>query len=150
MPRIGRDPPRRSDCPISVSLEIFGDRWSLLVVRDLMFSGFRTFGELAAAGEEIATNVLADRLGRLVAAGILERNADPDDGRKSTYRLTSKGMDLAPVLVEIVVWAAAHERTAAPPALVKQMRNRRGAFIDGLRRRWAKAGAPSDGGFRHP
>jgi DNA-binding HxlR family transcriptional regulator len=131
------------------SLEIFGDRWSLLVVRDLMFSGFRTFGEFAAAGEGIATNVLADRLERLVAVGILERNADPNDGRKGTYRLTPKGMDLAPVLVEIVVWAAAHERTAAP-AMVKQMRNRRGAFIDGLRRRWAKADAPAEGAFRHP
>jgi DNA-binding HxlR family transcriptional regulator len=131
----------RSDCPISTSLEIFGDRWSLLVVRDLMFSGLCSFKEFEAAGEGIATNVLAERLERLEAAGIISRRPDPGDGRKVLYRLTKKGMGLAPMLVEMVIWAAAHEETDAPPALVRQMRENRARFIAGLWERWRGEGS---------
>src|SRR5687768_18060935 len=102
---------RRSGCPISISLEIFGDRWSLLVVRDLMFKGRRTFKEFAAAGEGIATNVLAERLARLESAGIIARATDPADARRVLYHLTDKGMALAPVLIEMVIWAARYEDT---------------------------------------
>jgi DNA-binding HxlR family transcriptional regulator len=124
---------RRSACPISISLEIFGDRWSLLVVRDLMFKGLRTFKEFAAAGEGIATNILAERLERLDAAGIIARDTDPEDARRILYRLTAKGMALAPVLIEMVIWAARYEDTDAPPATVRAMRRDRAAFIAGLR-----------------
>jgi DNA-binding HxlR family transcriptional regulator len=130
------DPSRRSGCPISTALEIFGDRWSLLVVRDLMFSGFSSFKEFEAAGEGIATNVLAERLERLEVAGIVTRRADPVDGRKLRYRLTRKGMELAPMLVEMIVWTARHERTDAPPALVRQMRENRERFIEDLWKGW--------------
>ena len=123
---------RRSGCPISISLEIFGDRWSLLVVRDLMFKGLRTFKEFAAAGEGIATNILTERLERLEAAGIIARDTDPEDARRVLYRLTEKGIALAPVLVEMVVWAARYEDTDAPPATVRAMRRDRAAFIAGL------------------
>ena len=123
---------RRSGCPISISLELFGDRWSLLVVRDLMFKGLRTFKEFAAAGEGIATNVLADRLERLEAAGIIRRDADPSDARRVLYRLSDKGFALAPVLVEMVIWAAKYEDTDAPPATVRAMRRDRAAFIAAL------------------
>jgi DNA-binding HxlR family transcriptional regulator len=129
-------PERRSGCPVSISLDIFGDRWSLLIVRDLMFTGFRTFREFAAAGENIATNILADRLDRLEAAGIIAKRADPDDGRRSLYRLTKKGWDLAPVLVEMVMWAARYEETDAPPATVRAMRRDRAAFIAALQARF--------------
>jgi DNA-binding HxlR family transcriptional regulator len=125
---------RRSGCPISISLEIFGDRWSLLVVRDLMFKRLRTFKEFAAAGERIATNVLAERLERLENAGIIERAADPNDARRVHYALTKKGMALAPVLVEMVIWAAEHERTDARPKTVRAMRRDRKVFIAGLSR----------------
>jgi DNA-binding HxlR family transcriptional regulator len=125
-------PDRRSGCPISVSLEIFGDRWSLLVVRDLMFKGMRTFKEFAAAGEGIATNVLAERLERLESAGIVARAADPADARRVLYRLTEKGMGLAPVLVEMVIWAARYEDTDAPVETVRAMRRDRAAFITSL------------------
>jgi DNA-binding HxlR family transcriptional regulator len=128
---------RRSDCPISIALEIFGDTWSLLVIRDLMFKGLCTFNEFAAAGEGIATNVLAARLARLEAAGILEKRADPDDARRIRYRLTEKGIDLAPVLVEIVLWSSRHEDTAAPAATVRAMRRNREQVIAGIRERWA-------------
>jgi DNA-binding HxlR family transcriptional regulator len=128
-------PDRRSGCPISISLEIFGDRWSLLIVRDLMFKGLRSFREFAAAGEGVATNVLADRLERLETAGIIRRTPDPQDGRKVGYRLTRKGMELAPVLVEMVLWAARHEDTHAPAGRLRAMRNRE-AFLDSLWKEW--------------
>jgi DNA-binding HxlR family transcriptional regulator len=123
---------RRSGCPIGISLDIFGDRWSLLVVRDLMFKGLRTFKEFAAAGEGIATNVLAERLERLESAGIIARATDPADARRILYHLTDKGMALAPVLIEMVIWAARYETTDAPPRTVRAMRRDRAAFIAGL------------------
>ena len=124
---------RRSDCPISVSLDIFGDRWSLLIIRDLMFKERREFGEFLKAEEAIATNVLTDRLRQLEEAGLIAKHGHPDDARKFRYRLTAKGLDLAPVLVEMIVWAATHEKTAAPPKVVRQMIRDRAAFIAELR-----------------
>ena len=113
---------------------MFGDRWSLLIVRDLMFSRLSTFKEFASAGEGIATNILADRLERLEGAGIIHRQQDPDDGRRVTYRLTRKGWDLAPMLVELVIWAARYEDTEAPPAMVRQMKANRDEFIAELKK----------------
>lgn len=135
---------RRSDCPISVTLELLGDEWSLLIVRDLMFKGLRTFQEFANAGEQIASNVLADRLARLEAGGIVTRRRDPEDGRRQLYRLTEKGIDLAPVLVEMVLWAARNETTAAPAATVREMRLRRTRFLRDVRRCW-RGTAPASG-----
>lgn len=126
--------PRRSGCPISIALELLGDSWSLLIVRDLMFKGRRTFNEFLAGGEGIASNILADRLRRLEASGIVVRSADPSDRRRSLYKLTRKGIDLAPVLIELVVWSASHEVTDAPPEIVRQMREGRRAFLACLRR----------------
>jgi len=94
---------RRSGCPVSISLELLGDRWSLLVVRDLMVRGLRTFKDFQESGEGIATNVLADRLQKLEAAGIIAAEADETDGRRVNYRLTEKGIDLAPVLLELLI-----------------------------------------------
>ena len=128
---------RRSDCPISVALDLLGDPWSLLIVRDLMFKGLRTFGEFETAGEGIATNILADRLRRLEAGGILIGRSDPHDKRRLAYRLTEKGMDLVPTLVELVLWSARHEDTAAPAPTVRKMRFQRRSFLAELRRKWA-------------
>jgi DNA-binding HxlR family transcriptional regulator len=133
--RMPRDT-RRSRCPIAISLDIFGDRWSLLVVRDLMFKGYRSFKEFAAAGEGIATNILTDRLARLEASDIIARAADTDDGRRTVYRLTAKGIELAPVLIEMVIWAARYEDTDAPPAVVRAMERNRARVIADLRREW--------------
>ena len=107
--------PWRSRCPINVALEILGDRWSLLIVRDLMLKGRHRFGELQDGGERIATNILADRLARLETHSIIEWRPDPDDRRRKLYNLTERGIALAPVLYELILWAAAHEDTAAPP-----------------------------------
>ncbi|MFO1329040.1 MAG: helix-turn-helix domain-containing protein [Rubrivivax sp.] len=127
---------RRSGCPISIALELLGDAWSLLIVRDLMFKDRRTYNDFLGGGEGIASNILADRLRRLEAAGLIEKRRDPQDARRFLYRLSAKGMDLAPVLVELVIWSARHERTDAPPAVVRSMRTDRRAFIAAVRQRW--------------
>src|SRR3954469_1487910 len=88
-------------CPINASLLILGDRWSLLIVRDLLFAGYRTFNEFLRSAPGVATNILADRIKGLLEAGILTKAADPEDGRKWIYSLTRKGVDLAPVLLEL-------------------------------------------------
>lgn len=119
-----------------MALEIFGDRWSLLIVRDLMFKGLRTFNEFAVSGEGISTNILADRLAKLEGAGILSKCPDPDDARRIHYRLTERGIDLAPVLVEIVLWTSHYEQTDAPEEIVAAMRTRRRQFLADIRRRW--------------
>lgn len=127
---------RRSGCPVSISLEMFGDRWSLLIVRDLMVRGFRTFKEFEESGEGIATNILADRLEKLKAAGIIIAEPEDADGRRVNYRLTEKGIDLAPILLEFLIWGARHEATAAPCALIEEMAHRRGSVLAEVRRRW--------------
>ena len=129
---------RRSGCPISTALDILGDAWSLLIVRDLMFKGYRTFNEFLKAGEGIATNVLAERLARLDSAGILTRRRDRSDARRWIYRLTEKGIGLAPALVEIVLWAAEHEQTDAPESTLQAMRSDREAFLTTVREAWAR------------
>jgi DNA-binding HxlR family transcriptional regulator len=127
---------RRSGCPVSVSLDLFGDRWSLLVIRDLMVRGYRTFREFQQAGEGIATNILADRLRRLEAANIVSAEPATDDGRSIHYRLTSKGIALAPVLLELLIWAAQHEDTAAPCSFITYMEQNREAVLAETHRRW--------------
>src|SRR5215469_4472189 len=102
---------RRSGCPLNASVEMLGDRWSLLIIRDMMVRGYRTFKQFLSSDEHIATNILADRLRRLESYGIITTHPDPFDGRKLHYHLTAKGLDLAPVLTEMVLWAAAHEGT---------------------------------------
>ena len=129
-------PAHRSGCPVNISLEVFGDRWSLLIVRDLMVRGFHTFRDFEHAGEGIATNILADRLRRLCRAGIVRAERDPADGRQKHYRLTEKGIDLAPILLEILVWGAKHEQTGAPADAIAQMAQNRDAVLAETHRRW--------------
>ena len=125
-----------------MALEMLGDAWSLLIVRDLMFKGLDTYRGFLQAGEGIATNVLSDRLARLERAGLVTRRRQAGDRRRVRYRLTAKGMDLAPVLVELVLWSARHERTDAPAAVVKAMRRDRERFLAGVRQAWAAQDAP--------
>jgi DNA-binding HxlR family transcriptional regulator len=121
---------------VSISLEAFGDRWSLLIIRDLMVRGFRTFKEFQDSGEGIATNILADRLQKLEAAEIITAETEETDGRRINYRLTEKGIDLAPVLLELLVWGARHEETGMPCALISKMEKHREEFLAEVRRRW--------------
>ena len=128
--------PRRSGCPLNASVEMLGDRWSLLIIRDMMVFGYRSFKEFLNSHERIATNVLADRLKRLENYGIISPAPDPSDGRKLIYSLTAKGLDLAPVLTEMVLWAAAHEATGNQ-ALVRLIRKDKERFLEGVRKRWS-------------
>ena len=137
MPNKKAGPERRSGCPLNASVEILGDRWSLLIIRDMMLRGFRTYKEFLESYERIATNILADRLRKLIAHGIITTQRNPSDGRKVTYSLTPKGIDLAPVLTEMVLWAAAHEDTGNQ-ALVREMRKDKEKFIAAIRQRWAE------------
>ncbi len=130
--------PRRSGCPVSISLERFGDRWSLLIIRDLMVRGYRTFKEFQESGEGIATNVLTERLRKLQEAGILTAEINQSDMRRVNYRLTEKGIDLAPVMLELLIWAARHEETAAPCVLIDNMEQNRSAVLAEVRRRWSE------------
>lgn len=127
---------RRSGCPVSISLEMLGDRWSLLIVRDLMVRGYRTFKDFQKSGEGIASNILAERLRRLEAVGIITAEAEKADARRINYRLTEKGIDLAPVLLELLIWAARHEETGAPCAVILEMAKNREAVLAETRRRW--------------
>jgi DNA-binding HxlR family transcriptional regulator len=136
MPR-KRSAKRRSGCPLNVSVEMLGDRWSLLILRDMMLRGFSSYKQFLENYEGIATNILADRLRKLMAYGIIRAEPDPTDGRKLTYLLTAKGIDLAPVLTEMVLWAAAHEDTQNQ-ALVRLMKADKQKFLAGVRERWAE------------
>src|SRR5215475_451137 len=126
---------RRSECPLNASIEILGDRWSLLIVRDMMLRGFKSYKEFMDSYERIATNILADRLRKLEFHGIIEAEPDPLDGRKLNYVLTQKGIDLGPVMTEMVLWAAAHERVANQE-LIARRRKDRVRFNAEVRARW--------------
>ena len=126
----------RSGCPVNLSLEVFGDRWSLLIIRDLMIRGFRSFKDFEGSGEGIATNILADRLTKLQASGLIISEGDEEDGRKLNYRLTEKGIGLAPVLLELLIWGSRYENAGASCAIVSEMEKHRDELLSEVRRRW--------------
>lgn len=108
----------RSTCPISTALEFVGDRWTLLVIRDLMFAGKRHFREFLQSEEAISSNVLADRLNALLQSGIVTKSGDPTHAQKAVYSLTEKGLELLPVLVAMSAWTQKHyDGTRRPEAV---------------------------------
>lgn len=122
-------------CRISLALDVFGDNWTLLVVRDLMFKGERPFGEFADSEEKIATNVLADRQSKLEAEGLITREVDPDNARQRVYALTLRGLELAPILVELILWSASHDPDSAPDAaFVRQAKQNRSGLLRSIAR----------------
>ena len=127
---------RRSGCPVSIALEVFGDRWSLLIVRDLMVRGFRTFKDFLGSGEGIASNILTDRLRKLERAGIITSEPEESDGRRFNYFLTEKGIDLAPVMLDLLIWGARHELSGASCTLLLRMEKNREEILAEARRRW--------------
>ena len=120
----------RSDCPISTALDIFGDKWSLLIVRDMVFKSMSTYGDFLNGGEKIATNILADRLTMLEAGGIIAKQKHPESKAKILYTLTPKGIDLVPALVEIIAWSEKyHEVHPQAKQFAKQLRKDKVALI---------------------
>ena len=117
---------RKSDCPVHFALEVFVDAWALLIVRDLMFKGRTTYSDFLRAEEGIATNILADRLVRLEEDGIIKKERGPGSGTGHRYRLTGKGMDLLPVLLEVIAWSARYDpNTAADRGFVARIHSDR-------------------------
>ena len=132
---------KRSDCPISNSLDIWGDKWSLLIIRDLMFAKECTYGDLLKSPEGIATNILASRLQALEENKIIEKLDHPDSKAKVLYRLTQKGIDLLPIMIEINLWA---EKYFSIPedrkAMLKEVKKDKEGFIKASIKELKKAG----------
>jgi DNA-binding HxlR family transcriptional regulator len=103
----------RSGCPVSLGLDVFGDRWTLLIIRDLMFSGKRHYREMLHSDEHISSNILADRLQMLLAEGVISRAGDPGHAQKVVYSLTEKGIALLPIILEISRWSFAYRPVGA-------------------------------------
>lgn len=143
---------RRSTCPISSTLEVLGDKWTLLIVRDLVFQGKKTYGQFLQSDEKIATNILADRLLTLEKAGIVEKKAFPGNKAKNLYELTPKGIDLIPLLLEIVLWGDRYfEIPEHLHRLAEDIRKDKKAAVEAVSRQLAaRSGAPQpddDGSF---
>ena len=121
---------KRSDCPVSCSLDIWGDKWSLLIVRDLMFAKQCTYGDFLKSGEKIATNILASRLQTLEENGIITKSDHPYSKAKVLYKLTQKGIDLLPVMIEINLWAEKYFTIPADrKAMLKEVKKDKEVFI---------------------
>jgi DNA-binding HxlR family transcriptional regulator len=118
---------RSSGCPIAYGLDIIGDRWSLLVIRDIMIRGNKTYSDFLEAEEGIASNILNDRLKKLTNLGILDKSRDPNNRRSFVYELTEKGHDLAPLVIEMVIWSSKHDtrENASKEVLAKVLEDKR-------------------------
>ncbi len=141
---------RKSDCPVHFALEVFGDAWTLLIVRDLMFKGRTSYTDFLRAEEGIATNVLADRLVRLEEDGVIEKEAGSGRGSGSRYRLTGKGIALLPVMLEIIGWSATHDpKTAADRRFVRRLRKDPAGLAAEIRSRLLARGSQPKAADRH-
>ena len=119
----------RSDCPISYSLEVLGDKWALLIVRDMVFAGKSTYSEFLQSAEKMATNILADRLATLESQGFVTKEVAADKKSKFTYRLTEKGLDLLPLLLEITLWGAKYSPAGGNATLLQQLATNKEATL---------------------
>lgn len=124
MQPVANETSRRSGDPISLSLDLFGDKWTLLILRDMMFSGKRHFRDLSRSEEGIASNILSDRLKKLVEAGMITKADDPSHKQKSVYSLTEKSIALVPVFAQLNIWG----RRYLP---VNQAENIRARLLEG-------------------
>src|SRR6266404_1716492 len=116
----------RSHCPIAFALDIFGDRWSLLVLRDLLFKGKQRYSEFLASEERVSTNILSERLDRLEREGIITKSRDATNRRQFIYSPTPKCFDLLPAILELSSWSAKYDpKTAAPPRLMRRIKSDR-------------------------
>lgn len=124
-----------SGCPIDYALSVFGDRWSLLIIRDLSIKGVKTYAELLDGWEGISTNILAQRMKHLEGNGIVERRKNPANWRSSLYELTPKGRDLAPLLSEVILWGGRYNEADAPMSeAFEAVQSDRAGFEEELRR----------------
>jgi len=124
----------RSHCPVNYAQEMLGDKWSLLIIRDLMFKGKQYYGEFLDADEKISTNILADRLEKLERGGLITKSIDQENRSKKIYALTPKGIDLMPMLLEMIAWAAKYDaQTETPTSFINKFETDRAALMKQLR-----------------
>ena len=128
-------PKKRSDCPICFSLDIFGDKWTLLVIRDIMFRAKFSYGEFLKSEEKIATNILSDRLNLLEAEKIVSKKVSPKNKSKYVYQLTQKGIELLPLLVEMIQWGAKYNVNTPPKEIVKKLKQDKNGLIKEYRQK---------------
>lgn len=127
---------RDTGCPVAYALDTFGDRWTLIIIRDMLLKGYQTYGEFESGDEQIASNVLADRLRDLEAVGIVSKSRDPENRRRVLYRLTEKGADLTPVILEMIRWSGKYDpNTFAKETVLDRVRQDRESFAEELRAR---------------
>ncbi|SDC65022.1 winged helix-turn-helix transcriptional regulator [Niabella drilacis] len=129
---------QRSNCPISCSLDIFGDKWSLLIIRDVMLRGKCSYSEFLKSEEKIATNILTSRLALLEEAEILSKEVAPENRSKFIYHLTQKGADLLPIIIELMDWGARYNDLCPRRELGKKIKKNKAAVIDEYRQRLKK------------
>ncbi len=120
----------RSHCPINFAQEIFGDKWSLLIIRDFIFMRKKYYGEFLNSDEKISTNILADRLEKLETNKLIIKTVDKENNSKNIYSLTRKGVDLLPMLLEMIAWAAKYDdKTEAPAEFIKKLKEDKEALM---------------------
>lgn len=129
-----RDDGEKVPCPVTYALEIFGDRWTLLVLRDIMIDGRRRYRDLLSANPGLATNVLADRLKRLERRGLINRARDPIDARQIVYKPTERAIAVIPMLLEMIVWSAKNGADGVPKSLLRRYQADREDLIAELTR----------------
>lgn len=124
---------RRSDCPIANILDLVGDKWSFLILRDMLFFGKRSFSDLKSSEEKVATNILTSRLEKLEHDGLIVKHPDPSDGRKKIYSLTQQGRDTLPIMLEMMIWSSKYDPdTNVSAALIERAINDRHNLINDL------------------
>ncbi len=120
---------KRSDCPISCTLDVIGDKWSLLIIRDVMLRGKMSYSEFLDSEEGIATNILVSRLARLEEEEILSREVAPGNKSKFIYHLTQKGADLMPVIIELMDWGAKYNKNCPRKEFGQKIRKDKAAVV---------------------
>ncbi|MBK5210548.1 MAG: helix-turn-helix transcriptional regulator [Flavobacteriaceae bacterium] len=129
----------KSNCPVNKSLEVFGDKWSLLIIRDLMFNEKRTYREFLYSDEKIATNILATRLEMLCKEGIIIKKKDPNHKQKIIYSLTEKGIDILPIIIEIGCWGVKYKPVTSKQKLrAKELKNDKEKLLKEMKRELLK------------
>ena len=124
----------RSDCPIGYTLDIFGDKWTMLIIRDLLLYGKDSFSEFLCSDEKIATNILTDRLNMLLRDGFVTKHTAPTNKSKFLYRPTEKAIELIPVLMEITLWAEKYNPAGAPGDIVEPLKKNRAKALRDLKK----------------
>jgi DNA-binding HxlR family transcriptional regulator len=127
-----KSPQRRSRCPLNIALEVFGDSWSLLILRDMLFKGYSTFKQFRSSNETVSTNILADRLQKMTADGLIHATRCSEDRRVIHYHPTRKGLDLAPVMVVMMQWTDKYEAHSVPGSKIAEMVKDRDSLVSEL------------------